>query len=596
MTAPSVGGWATEQLAEFLAAVSTSRDHRSAVAAAIERAAEAVDAEVAAVVTNGAVEAVVGFGQGHVPEAALVDAAAGRVSSLDVPGVGPCASAAAPLYELESPSALVLARSGDGFTPEERILLRAMARTLGLTLRTMGRTRREMRAALHDALTGLPNRTLFLDRLRHALSVAERRGTSIAVLFIDLDRFKVVNDSLGHVAGDEVLVAVARRFRGVIRDPDTAARLGGDEFAILTEDVLSLPAATSVAERILESLRPPFAVWGREFFISASIGIAISGAGVREPEELIRNADLAMYRSKTAALGGYAVFEPSMHTELVDRLDLEAHLRSAAERQEFRVAYQPIVREDGELQALEALVRWQHSSLGLLWPAEFLSIAEEAGLVAEIGWVVLEQACRDFAGWGTGRPLDLSVNLAAPQLAQPDLTDRVFAALERSGLAPTRLILELTETTLMQDSEVIVARLWLLHERGIRFAVDDFGLGYSSLRYLLRFPIDMIKIPKTFIERVDSGGGATVIARAIVSFAQSLGITTVAEGVERRGELEALSALGCTAFQGYLFAQPMSATAVTRLLAGARGPRPFLPAHDDSETSALSEPIGTPAL
>lgn len=569
MTTPSVGGWATEQLAEFLGAVSSSVGRRPAIDVAIQRAAEAIDAEVAAVVTSARVEAVVGFGDGAVPDAALVDAASGRVGFVDVPGAGSCATMAAPLDDLGSTSMLVLARSGGGFTPEERILLRAMARTLGLTLRTMKRTREEMRAALHDTLTGFANRALFLDRLLHALSAADRHGTNVAVLYIDLDRFKIVNDSLGHAAGDEVLMAVARRIRGAIRDLDTPARLGGDEFAILVEDVQSLPAATSAAERILQALRSPFTVWGKEFLIAASIGIAISDGSTQKPEDLIRDADLAMYRAKIAALGGYAVFERSMRAQLVERLDLEENLRSAGQRQEFRVHYQPIVRADGALKGLEALVRWEHPVLGLLAPAQFLSVAEEAGLIAEIGWTVLDQACRDMARWVGRTPLDLNVNFSASQIAQPDCTERVMAALERSGLAPERLVIELTETVLMQDSEAVVARLTQLHAYGIRFAVDDFGLGYSSLRYLLRFPIDMIKIPKPFIDRLATGDRDAVIASAIVTFAQSLGIPTVAEGIERQAELEVLNALGCPAFQGYLFARPMTASAVTALVANA---------------------------
>ena len=571
MTTTAIGGWSTEQLADFLAVVSASSSRREAVAAAIQRAAEAIDAEVAAVVTSGAVEAVIGFGEGAVPHAALVDATTGRGGTLDIPGVERCATVVVPLDDFGSRSHLLLARSGGGFTPEERILIRAMARTLGLTLKTLRRTKDEMRAALHDPLTEFPNRALFLDRLLHALAAGARRGTNVAVLFIDLDRFKVVNDSLGHAAGDEVLKAVARRVRGVIREVDTAARLGGDEFAILVEDVDSPQAATCVAERIILALRAPFSVSGKEFLISASIGIAISDGGAEGPEDLIGKADLAMYRAKTEALGGYAVFERSMHVELVKRVDLEESLRAAVPRGEFLVVYQPIVLADGEVRGLEALVRWQHPVLGLLAPAQFLAVAEEAGLIAEIGWTVLDQACRDMVAWDSHPRLDLNVNFAASQITQSDFTERVGAALARTGLAPERLVIELTETVLMQDSEEVVERLRLLRGRGIRFAVDDFGLGYSSLRYLLRFPVDMIKIPKTFIDRLETDGPETVIARAILKFAESLGIPTVAEGVETPAALAVLHELGCPAYQGYLFARPMTAAAVTQMLAGARG-------------------------
>jgi diguanylate cyclase (GGDEF)-like protein len=568
LTTPSVGGWATEQLAEFLGAVSSSVGRRPAIDVAIERAAEAIDAEVAAVVTSARVEAVVGFGDGAVPEAALVDAASGRIGFVDVPGAGSCATVAAPLDDVGSTSMLVLARSGGGFTPEERILLRAMARTLGLTLRTMRRTREEMRAALHDTLTGFANRALFLDRLLHALSAADRHGTNAADLYIDLHRFKIVNDSLGHAAGDEVLMAVARRIRGAIRDLDTPARLGGDEFAILVEDVQSLPAATSAAERILQSLRSPFTVWGKEFLIAASIGIAISDGSTQKPEDLIRDADLAMYRAKIAALGGYAVFERSMRAQLVERLDLEENLRSAGQR--------PGV--PGPLPADRARGRRAEGARGAR------SLAAPDARIARARAVPRrrrggrphrrDRMDRPGPGvprhGGLGRPNAARPQreLAASQIAQPDRTERVMAALERSGLAPERLVIELTETVLMQDSEAVVARLTQLHAHGVRFAVDDFGLGYSSLRYLLRFPID-IKIPKPFIDRLATGDRDAVITRAIVSFAQSLGIPTVAEGIERQAELDVLNDLGCPAFQGYLFARPMTATAVTELVANA---------------------------
>jgi len=580
LTTLPVGGWSTGQLAEFLAVVSVSSDRRSAVAAAIQRAAEAIDAEIAAVVTSGAVEAVIGFGEGAVPHAALVDASTGRGGSFDIPGAERYATVVAPLDDFGSRSHLLVARSGSDFTPEEGILIRAMARTLGLTLRTLRRTKDEMRAALHDPLTEFPNRALFLDRLLHALAAGVRRGTRVAVLFIDLDRFKVVNDSLGHAAGDEVLKAVARRIRGVIREVDTAARLGGDEFAILVEDVTSQQAATRVAERIIVALRAPFSVSGKEFLISASIGISISDESAQGPEDLIGNADLAMYRSKTEALGSYTVFERSMHVELVERVDLEESLRSAGPRGEFRVFYQPIVGAHGEVHGLEALVRWAHPTLGMLAPGQFLGVAEEAGLIADIGWTVLDQACHDMVGWVSHPLLDLNVNFAASQITQSDFAERVIAALDRTGLAPGRLIVELTETVLMQDSEAVVERLRLLRGHGIRFAVDDFGLGYSSLRYLLRFPVDMIKIPKTFIDRLETNGPEAVIARAILKFAESLGIPTVAEGVETPAALAVLRELGCPAYQGYLFARPMAATAVTEMLTRAHGAPAVVWAND----------------
>jgi len=469
---------------------------------------------------------------------------------------------AAPVYEQgEVAGALVVhALEPDRpYSRAEQEILQALAEHTGLALsdaRTVGAM---LHQALHDSLTGLPNRALFLDRLTHALERG-RSAADVGVLFCDLDRFKTVNDSAGHAAGDELLVAVAARLNDCLRTGDTAARLGGDEFAILLEDVRHENEAVAVAERIAEAMMPPFQIGGREVFVSASIGIVV---GKGRGEELLRNADVAMYRAKTDGKGRYRVFEPSMRAEVLERIELEADLQLAVQRDELVVHYQPIVGlGDGRLTAFEALVRWRHPTRGLLPPACFIPMAEETDLIIDIGRRVLDEACVQAQVWNTS----ISVNLSARQLEQSDLVEVVARALARSGLAPERLWLEITETVLMHDTEATIERLRALKALGVRLAVDDFGTGYSSLRYLRRFPIDLLKIAKPFVDGVASGPEGMALAKTIVDLGASLGLRTVAEGIEGANELAVLRRLGCDLGQGFLFAEPLSAEEASALL------------------------------
>jgi diguanylate cyclase (GGDEF)-like protein len=725
MSAPTTS-WSTQHLAEFVVAISGAPDEATALERAIESAAEALDAEVGAVVRESAVAASIGWPRFDVPEHDLVALAAAGGGDVAVPGAGGRPAVVVPLDD-DRDGVLVLARSAEPLDPFELNLVRGMARTLALTLKMHGvleaerglRLRSQQQArenarlltglqerqrllerlaliqrsisnreplddtlhaivatardlvgdasaavflrdpdeprllraaggetcvvgsgatgraagdgrlvvveagdghataamaapvheqgeivgalvvrslearrtytraeqdmlhtlaehaslaltdartvgtmlhqALHDSLTGLPNRALFLDRLAHAL---ERGGVAgrVGVLFCDLDRFKTVNDSLGHAAGDELLVAVASRLSGCLRAGDTAARLGGDEFAVLIEDVRSEREAVAVAERLIEALNPPFEIRGREVFVSASVGVVVgSGRG----EELLRNADVAMYRAKAEGKGRCALFEPSMRAEVLDRIELEADLQRAVARNELVVHYQPVVSlADGSLAAFEALVRWRHPTRGLLAPLSFIPLAEETELIIDIGRWVLEESCAQAQRWGTS----VSVNLSGKQLGQSDLVEVVARALARSGLAPERLWLEITETVLMHDTEATIERLRALKALGVRLAVDDFGTGYSSLRYLRRFPIDLLKMAKPFVDGLNASPEGTALAKTILELGHSLGLRTVAEGIEGAAELAQLRRLGCELGQGFLFAEPLSADDAGALL------------------------------
>jgi diguanylate cyclase (GGDEF)-like protein len=744
--------WSAQQLAEFLAALSACRDEAQATRTAIERAAEALEAEVAAVVREGAVVTAVGFPQGREPADDLVAVSAGALQVLQIPGLG--AGSALTVRLDETPSGtLVLARAGeDGFLPEEVSLARGMARVLSLTIRTLRvleaertlRARLEMQAeenvrllaslrqrqrllektsrihrlilrrrplgevleaitsaaselldaevatlrviaeddpsswvmvastglraeqleplrrggigegaggraiaeerlvvmegyrdqpsalsvhvdsqleaaistpvhehdrvvgsltvasyvpgrtfdgadkqmllafaehvnlawldaktvelmshqALHDSLTGLPNRVLFLDRLQHSLERSVRHGESAAVLFIDLDRFKTVNDSLGHAVGDEVLKAVADRLRRCVRAEDTAARLGGDEFAVLAESLEDRRHVALLAERIIEALELPVTIDGREVMLTASVGIAL---GSRPDDDLLRNADVAMYRAKKAG-GSFEFFEPGMRSAIVERLALEADLRLAVGRSELRLHFQPIVDlPAGETMGLEALVRWQHPSRGLLQPGAFVGLAEETGTIVPLGRWVLREACRQAATWKK-RDVGVSVNVSVRQLGHASLVDDVAAALGESGLEPGRLTLEITETFLVEQDEESLAKLGDLKRLGVRLALDDFGIGYSSLRYLAELPFDVIKIPKGFVDGVGSPPAAAPLVEAIVDLGGALDLAVVAEGIESADQLVGLRRVGCALGQGFLFARPAEPAAVGALL------------------------------
>jgi diguanylate cyclase (GGDEF)-like protein/PAS domain S-box-containing protein len=414
--------------------------------------------------------------------------------------------------------------------------------------------------AFHDPLTHLANRTLFLDRLEHAFRRAGRSPSGAALLFLDLDDFKRVNDSLGHAAGDQLLVQSSARIGAELREGDTLARLGGDEFAILLEDVTESGLATSVAERVVDALRAPFLIEGKEICVGVSIGIA-SSRDAASPSDLMRNADLAMYIAKTRGKGGCAVFEPHMHEDVVVRLDIEADLRRAIEAEELTLVYQPVVGlAERQLVGAEALVRWTHPTRGIIPPSTFIPIAEEAGLVVPLGRWVLREACHQARRWldATGQRVHVGVNISARHVHDPSLLDDVRSALVSAGIPPAQLLLEITESVLMRDSEDAERVLHALKSLGVTLALDDFGTGYSSLSYLQRFPIDVLKIDRSFVAPMVAPSYDPRLVRAIIAMGESLGMRIVAEGIETPGQLEVLRALGCRMGQGYLFAHPMT--------------------------------------
>jgi diguanylate cyclase (GGDEF)-like protein len=722
--------WTTQQLAEFLAAVSACTDRGAAQQTAVERAAESFECDVAALVEDGEVVAATGYPAGQTPDPELVAAASERTAELTLPWGETCQTLAVPLDD--EPGRLLIGRAG-GFDAGEAGLLRGMARVLTLSCRTIdllaqrderqellerlaaiqrsivhraplqdvldaivtsaqqlmgddgvalrlvdpedetrktivasagtlefdagvvanpvgagvsGRaivedrlvvvedyrrtslaidawTAQEvrtvaaapvhengrpvgslvvssrsphrryaqaeqetilafaehaslaitdarnfdeaMRGALYDSLTGLPNRAVFLDRLRHALARARRGGGSVAVLFLDLDHFKSVNDSLGHPAGDELLIGVARRLSDVIRAGDTAARFGGDEFAILLEETAH-DTAECIARRLLGALEDPFRIAGHDVRIGASIGIV---RGEDEPENLLRDVDLAMYRAKGRGRRRYEVFAPAMRAEALARVEITSALRDAAERDELRLHYQPIVGiEAGAVSGFEALLRWERPGHGLVGPGAFMDVAEDSGLIVPLGRWVLREACRQLAAWqADGFAGSIAVNLSARQVQDETLVDDVRAAIAASGVRPEALTLELTETVLMIDTDETIERLTALKALGVDLAIDDFGTGYSSLQYLRRFPIDVLKIAKPFVDALAGSDPDVALPRAIIELARSFNLAVVAEGVEHDEQLEALCALGCELGQGYLFARPMEPDAATAFLA-----------------------------
>ena len=432
--------------------------------------------------------------------------------------------------------------------------------------------------AFHDELTGLANRALFTNRVEQALLRASRDATRTAVLFLDLDDFKEINDSMGHAAGDSLLMQAAERLRACLRAGDTAARLGGDEFAVLLEGCTeSGEDATQVAERIGSAFARPFALDDREAFSSASIGIAVS-TGVEAGEDLLRNADLAMYLAKRRGKSRIERFAAHMHEEVVERLDLLADLRYAIEREELQLEYQPIVDlETRSVSGLETLVRWDHPTRGRIPPVDFIPIAEQSGLIVPIGRWVMLHACAHARHWSRAMPdlppVTVTVNLSARQLGDDHLIDDVANALRVAGLRRDQLVLELTESTLLANSEETIGILSSLKSLGVRLAIDDFGTGYSSLSYLHRFPVDVLKIDKSFVEGVDGGPGASALASAVIALGNSLGLRVVAEGIENEEQHAALTKLGCKFGQGFLFSRPLPPSDVMPFLAahGARG-------------------------
>jgi diguanylate cyclase (GGDEF)-like protein/PAS domain S-box-containing protein len=431
--------------------------------------------------------------------------------------------------------------------------------------------------AYHDSLTRLANRSLFLNRVAHAIARWPRDRKPAAVLFLDLDGFKKVNDSLGHAAGDELLVACAARLASCIRPGDTIARLGGDEFAVLLEGIVGIGDAEVIAERIAKAVADSFTIQGREVFVGVSAGIAEISGGLT-PDEVLRNADLAMYYAKSGSKGRHAVYQPAMHAELVEWLELEADLRLSVGGDQITVEYQPIVHLlDGRLYGAEALVRWTHPVRGHIPTTRFVAMAEETGLIVPLGRRVLLEACTQAATWRRGASraseLRLSVNLSGRHFEEPSLVSDVAQVLSDSALAPGALTLEITESVLMRRSEETLATLRELKALGVKLAIDDFGVGYSSLGYLQQFPIDVLKIDRTFVDSVAVAGRDPVLARAIIALGNTLGMETIAEGIERLEQRDGLRALGCALGQGYFFSRAVPPAEFERRLLVPRPPR-----------------------
>jgi len=425
--------------------------------------------------------------------------------------------------------------------------------------------------ALHDPLTKLGNRVLFRDRVEHAINRVKRNNAPVAVLFLDLDHFKAVNDSLGHAAGDELLVSVTERLQACLRASDTPARLGGDEFAILLEDLEHIDKAAFIAERIRLVLCAPFTIAGTEVFIGSSIGIAITTSGKETPEELLRNADVAMYLSKSNGRDRYTIFENEMHDVLIKRVQLETDMRVAIDKREFELYYQPIIDLHSErIMGMEALVRWNHPQHGLIPPLDFIPLAEETGLIVPLGQWILEEACSQARKWQVAykypKPLSITVNIASRQFHEGNLLEIVEQALLKSKLPPQSLILEITESTMLSNTETTIKKLNELKELGIRFAIDDFGTSYSSLSYLQRFPVDILKIDKSFIDKIALDKEGAAVANAIITMSETLNLKTIAEGIESLGQKAVLQNLGCELGQGFHFAKPLQAAEMNKFL------------------------------
>jgi diguanylate cyclase (GGDEF)-like protein/PAS domain S-box-containing protein len=432
--------------------------------------------------------------------------------------------------------------------------------------------------AFYDSLTGLANRALFRDRVNHALSQARRSSNSVAALFLDIDDFKVVNDTHGHAMGDTLLTAIGSRLRSCLRGGDTVSRLGGDEFAILLEESTDV-APVEVANRIMRALEAPFRIDGRELHVRASVGVAYANGqeGEAATEELLRNADVAMYVAKNQGKGRCEVYQPTTHKSVMSQIQLRTDLQRALDDGEFVLHYQPLVTLETErISGLEALVRWQHPERGMIPPLEFIPLAEESGLIIPIGRWVLQTACKEARRlqdlYPKNPPLSMSVNLSARQLQSPSVVADVREALEEGGIDPSTLTLEVTETAMMKNIDLSLMRLRELRDLRVRIAIDDFGAGYSSLGYIRQFPVDILKVDKSFIDKIDEGEEELALAGAIIDMAKVLNLLPVAEGVERIEQLERLVELGCDSAQGYYFARPGSQADVESHISGERDP------------------------
>ncbi|HWS45691.1 MAG TPA: EAL domain-containing protein [Acidimicrobiia bacterium] len=463
---------------------------------------------------------------------------------------------------------------------EHRRIFSLIARLASIAIERKAFEERLAHESMHDPLTGLPNRVLFLDRLSLAVARGNRTRAGVAVLFLDLDRFKNVNDSLGHDAGDELLVGVAHRLESMLRPGDTVARFGGDEFTILCEDLPHESArerAIEIAQRLLASIERPFVVRNAETFVGISIGIALSSTGTETADELLRDADAAMYHAKDAGRGRAEVFDDTMRARVLARHATENALHRAIERGELRLFFQPIVSlRDARCTGAEALVRWQHPERGLVLPSEFVPLAEETGLIVPLGAWVLEQAAVQAARWQLQHDDDfvVSINLSARQVVEPDLADRVADVIARTGVRPSNLCFEITETVLMHDADAVMRVIERMRTLGVHFAIDDFGTGYSSLGYLKRFSVDTVKIDRAFVDGIADDDGDRAIVSAVIGLAHELALYVVAEGVEREQQLTELVALGCDGAQGYFFAPPQPADDLRQLVSRTRRWRP----------------------
>jgi diguanylate cyclase (GGDEF)-like protein/PAS domain S-box-containing protein len=454
-------------------------------------------------------------------------------------------------------------------------ITRAAVRTgTVVTFRDLSARAARTRRALHDPLTGLPNRALLIDHVERAIARQERHHTLVGVMSIDLDRFTVVNDSLGHGAGDQLLVEAAVRLRGALRDHDTVARLGGDEFVVLCDDLTDEAQVVTIAERITASLAEPYSIAGQDVYSSASIGITLARRqrGVEVgAETLLADADAALHRAKRVGRNGFELFDPGMRERAQTRLRIERDLRQALATGGLDVHYQPKVDlRDGRITGFEALARWTHPVHGSIPPSDFIPVAEETGLIDDLGLQVLEQACLQSQVWRDARPqwrdLLISVNLSGRQLQQPDLACRIRSVIDRTGVDPATVVLEITESVLMTDIGLAVDALEALKAIGVQIAVDDFGTGYSSLAYLTRFPIDILKVDRSFVDHITEHGQSRSIVSAVIGLATALGMHTVAEGVEHAAQIAVLQDLGCEVAQGFHLARPMPGPLVEQVL------------------------------